>query len=146
MTNNEIERLHKLRQSYINNIDTNTKVNVRFEPESPQDWLILAGVQTHAIDFTVIECIGKTLKGKPCFQLRDTDCSPVFTEDESQAEIFLSGSIKWDGCSNLTWFPDDDGYHHFCGRKDNLRMAILINRLYAICTKFMPAWDNYLED
>jgi hypothetical protein len=35
---------------------------------------------------------------------------------EYDQEIFVKGTIKWDGCSHI-YFGDEDGYLHLCGHK-----------------------------
>ena len=35
--------------------------------------------------------------------------------DPGDIELFISGFIKWDGCSHL-YFGDGDGYLHLCGK------------------------------
>jgi hypothetical protein len=35
---------------------------------------------------------------------------------EDDQEIFVKGTIKWDGCSHI-YFGDEDGYLHLCGHK-----------------------------
>lgn len=50
-----------------------------------------------------------------------------------ETEKYLTGSIKWDSCSNFNFFPSSNinpGYHHFCG-VDELKMHCdLIKYLY----------------
>lgn len=54
-----------------------------------------------SLEFTVWQVNSWNEENKPCM------------EDN---EIFIRGSIKWDGCSNIN-FGDADGYLHLCGNK-----------------------------
>lgn len=54
-----------------------------------------------------------------------------FLEDYAEAEIFLHGNIKWDGCSNWD-FHSENIMVHFCGRKDATSLGRLMNHLYDI--------------
>lgn len=55
---------------------------------------------------------------------------PVYTLEE--AEIYLEGSMKWDGCSNIDFFPEDSrkGYKHFCGAASLKMHCDLLQYLY----------------
>ena len=41
-------------------------------------------------------------------------------------ELFLTGSIKFDGCSHITFGDEGDGYLHLCGKKyfDDLKRVL----------------------
>jgi len=60
------------------------------------------------------------------------------TDDLEQAQRMFTGTIKWDGCSDLNFFPDEDGYEHFCGRKGAIALGELINQAYEIAWGMMP--------
>ena len=47
-----------------------------------------------------------------------------------EAQRVITGSIKWDGCSDLTFFPDENGYNHFCGKMSAVEVGELISCIY----------------
>lgn len=56
--------------------------------------------------------------------------------DPRQAEPFIRGSVKWDGCSNLH-FGDDDGYLHLCGPEGIQRMSDLLPTIFLRCGELL---------
>lgn len=56
---------------------------------------------------------------------------------ESELDLFLEGSIKYDGYSNWD-FKDSMVLVHFCGRQEAVSIGRLIDRLYDIVEKNLP--------
>lgn len=54
------------------------------------------------------------------------------TDDFAKAEIFLAGDLKWDGCSNLAFYPQTNTMLHLCGVKDVTAVGELMANLYEI--------------
>lgn len=52
------------------------------------------------------------------------------TPNLDEAQRVIEGSIKWDGCSNLNFFPDEKGYVHFCGKNGAVVMGNLLAAMY----------------
>lgn len=51
------------------------------------------------------------------------------TENISEAQTLIKGTIKWDGCSHI-YFGDEEGYIHVCGG-GNWRMLIkVLDRIF----------------
>lgn len=59
-------------------------------------------------------------------------------ENPKQSPRFLKGSIKWDGCSNWTFQPDDHETTmvHFCGCPST-KLAKLFTDMYTIARDLM---------
>lgn len=51
-------------------------------------------------------------------------------ESISKTEPYLRGTVKWDGCMHL-WFGDN-GYMHFCGKRDIERHKKVMDTLCEI--------------
>jgi hypothetical protein len=68
-------------------------------------------------------------------------------ETTEEAQVYLSGSIKWDGCSNL-YFDEQDSIEgtkcslHFCGKQEAMNVGVLMGRLYDLAAKIIPAWSG----
>lgn len=62
-------------------------------------------------------------------------CSWSMGGDPIDSELYLTGSIKWDGCSHI-WFGEEDckgnqdGYLHLCGELFWDRHCKLMKKLY----------------
>ena len=50
----------------------------------------------------------------------------------------LEGSIKWDGCSHLTF--GDEGYLHFCGERYFKQHCEMLKALYKTATALIPRY------
>lgn len=50
--------------------------------------------------------------------------------DTKSADVFMSGSIKWDGCANVQFDEQKKCMLHFCGKKDFAKLGALFDRLY----------------
>jgi hypothetical protein len=57
----------------------------------------------------------------------DKDLRP--TENIKESEMYLSGSIKWDGCSHNT-FGAENGYIHGCTREEMKNLSKLFDILF----------------
>lgn len=79
---------------------------------------------------------------RPIFERRGatSGMDTVYNPDEAQRVI--SGSIKWDGCSNITLFEDEQGFVHFCGKDGAAMYGKLLEEIYNIATAQIPRWDG----
>lgn len=67
------------------------------------------------------------------------------TTDFDEAQCFLRGSIKWDGCSN--WgFVDSGCMIHFCGPEGPAEVARLFEKMYEIAGSIMGDHEWRSED
>ena len=64
----------------------------------------------------------------------------------SDTELYMTGTIKWDGCSHV-WFGEkgegdrQDGYLHLCGKTYWKRHADLMGALYSLAEKTIERYD-----
>ncbi|RLI38827.1 hypothetical protein DRO66_00635 [Candidatus Bathyarchaeota archaeon] len=64
------------------------------------------------------------------------------TKEPTDMHHYLSGCVKWDGCSHLTFGDEDkEGYHHFCGKVYWDRHVKLMQELYPILVIMVPRYD-----
>ncbi len=59
------------------------------------------------------------------------------TEKLAEAEVLISGSVKWDGCSNWT-LGVEDCMTHFCGRSELVGLGELLARLWDLAAEKVP--------
>lgn len=95
------------------------------------------------LEFMVFKVTGEYADGTSSFELRDSSSCDA-TENLSEAQVFLSGSIKWDGCSNWHFDDQDNCMLHFCGVKDASSIGRLMERMYDITAAEMPSFDRDL--
>jgi hypothetical protein len=108
------------------------------------DYLTEFRVFSHWIEFTVFE-IGMGSDGAggftvPHFHRKGAADSGDMTTDRAEAEPYVRGTIKWDGCSHV-YFGDEDGYLHLCGRRSFDDLRALLDRAWAVAASEMPQFD-----
>jgi hypothetical protein len=59
----------------------------------------------------------------------------TYSLDEAQRVV--EGYIKWDGCSDITFYPDQGGNVHFCGEKSAKVIGELLRVTYQIAEGFL---------
>lgn len=52
-------------------------------------------------------------------------------------EVFLSGSVKWDGCSNFTFDEQERCMLHCCSRQQMANIGILLVRVHELAEAVM---------
>lgn len=93
----------------------------------------------HWIGFNVYRVLGKTENGVRMYNRDGYQSSPDPVEDRAAAQIAISGSIKWDGCSDLSI---DDEPLHFCGRADAEEFAALLSVIYDLAAELIPSYEG----
>lgn len=104
------------------------------------DYEIAVGEQrSHWIGFKVYRVLGKTESGVRMYNRDGYETSPDPVEDREAAQVMLSGSIKWDGCSDMTI---EDEPLHFCGRSDMEEFALLLSAIYDLASELIPSYEG----
>jgi hypothetical protein len=85
---------------------------------SDLNFLIIADVFSHHVNFTIYEVITLEKDGSPLFQDPKEKISGIFVNTIEQAEPYVHGYIKWDGCSNWYFDEQDKCMLHGCSRED----------------------------
>lgn len=101
--------------------------------------IIVTERRSHWIDFKVYRVLGKTEDGTRMYNRDGYQSSPDPVEDRALAQVALSGSIKWDGCSDITI---DDEPLHFCGRVDVVEFAALLSAIYDLAAELIPSYEG----
>lgn len=101
--------------------------------------IVVTEKHSHWIGFNVYHVLGKTESGVRMYNRDGYQSSPDPVEDRSAAQVMLSGSIKWDGCSNIN--IDDDPLH-FCGRSDVEEFAKLLSAIYDLAAELTPSYEG----
>lgn len=59
-----------------------------------------------------------------------------------EKELYITGTIKWDGCCHITFGGEDkDGYIHLCGKGCFDNHVKVMNALWDICSKRIKRFD-----
>lgn len=82
--------------------------------------------EDHWADVRAYEIIGTDEHGFALMARGDWECLPGdSTANYSEAEKYLSGFVKWDGCTEL-----DMGQPHWCGPRDYKKHIALLEYIY----------------
>jgi hypothetical protein len=98
------------------------------------DFSVIAEPSTYHVDFKIYEIVGVFDDGQRDFS-GETDIK--------EAEVFLSGSVKWDGCSNWTFDEQDRGVMiHGCDKNDLLRIGKIMAECWEWTKELCEKWDG----
>jgi len=94
----------------------------------------------YCVEFTVCEIVGATSMNESIFRLDGTMNDT--TMDHEEAGVYMHGSIKLDGCSNMHYDAQDTLMLHYCGR-DHLKSTFeMLHRLYDEAGRIMEREDD----
>lgn len=120
----------KIKETYK---DIRFTVVYKFEPAS--------------VDFKVYEIIGE--QGKkfdiPIYEgIGGCGFDDKSTPDIKKANTYMTGRVKWDGCSH--YYFGDEGYIHLCGKGYIKSHAEIVEKVYKRCGEIMEEkGQNLLE-
>lgn len=91
--------------------------------------------------FSVFEVAATSMDEKgnkvPYYKRKEATGGMDMTENLEEAQALLSGYIKWDACSHVT-FGDENGYIHLCGGISWFNLIESIKRIWEIARKTLP--------
>lgn len=97
------------------------------------------------VSFAAFSIYGITGDGEVLYSQKGNDVVPVSSLDE--AEPFVSGDVKWDGCSNF-WFGDQeqDTMIHKCSREGLVAIGVLLSRCWDIAHRMLGERSDCRDD
>jgi hypothetical protein len=101
--------------------------------------IVVTEKKSHWLGFKVYRVLGKTADGARVYNRDGYTSSPDPVGDRAAAQVAVSGSIKWDGCSDIT--VDDDPLH-FCGRDGAEEFAALLSAIYDLASELIPSYEG----
>lgn len=89
---------------------------------------------TYSVDFDCYEITGQGQDTNGDFNVniyerKGATSSEDETKNINEAQTLFRGSVKWDGCSHVT-FGDEEGYIHLCGKYNWLSLQEALSRVY----------------
>ena len=66
---------------------------------NPFGFIVYWEYEDFRASFKAYQVVGRYLDNKPMFFEKDFESSDQTVDDTEEAEIYLSGTVKWDGCS-----------------------------------------------
>lgn len=101
---------------------------------------VVATPHSHYVEYKIYDHAGYNEDGSPLFQKGGSQCSPDPVETIEESEVYLSGSVKWDGCSNWRFDEQDRVMLHGCCRDDILRYGLIMAACYDLTKELVK--DN----
>ncbi len=92
--------------------------------------------------FFAYQILATDENGNRLYNKKGSDWSPNFVDNLEDADKFLRGHVKWDGCSNWEIEPDQIAMLHFCDKEQAQNVGVLFGRIYDLAAKFIPRWDG----
>jgi putative heme iron utilization protein len=104
---------------------------------------VLAQADDHICDFNVFE-ISNAFPDKDgtAWNRAGANCWPNDTDNLEDAELFLSGHVKWDACSNWNFDAQESCMIHFCEKQQAENIGVVLGRLYDIAAELIPNWNG----
>lgn len=116
-----------------------TKIEPQIIREVHDYELVVTEKKSHWLGFKVYKVVGKTASGTRVYNRDGYSSSSDSVEDRTAAQVMLSGSIKWDGCSDITI---DDEPLHFCGRQHMEEFSELLSAIYDLAAELIPSYEG----
>lgn len=104
------------------------------------NFTIAAKPQEYIVEYEIFDHDGITDNGEPLFHKRGSISSPDTVESIEEAEVYLSGYVKWDGCSNWYFNEQDRVMLHGCCRDDILRYGLIMAECFDLTKDLCENW------
>lgn len=96
--------------------------------------------ESHALNFRVVEIAAWPMEPGGGYEYMNDDCE--FVDDPALASNYISGFIKWDGCSHLNFGErENPGYIHLCGRGAFDRMRGALDAVWRLAAENVSGWN-----
>jgi hypothetical protein len=105
-------------------------------------YTIVPVIHEYHCDFFVYAIIGENSDGTVYYNKLNYDTSLEIVDEISEAQVYLHGSIKWDGCSDWHFDEQDDCMLHFCSVEQAKDIGNLFERMYEYAKNHIPKWTE----
>ena len=114
-------------------------------------WFSIAyEIHSHHMSFKVYEHTGQEISGKDFYKPRQfgkkesRNNEDALYEVDEQCAVYMSGEVKWDGCSNIDIDENKNCMLHFCGKRSAGKLGKMIDTVYALALEVLPSADKDL--
>ena len=109
---------------------------VRFRPANR------SGGEVYSVEFEAYKVTGREPRGKAWFARDNERGADDPTDKLEDADRYLRGEIKWDGCSHWYFDEQDRVMLHLCGRDAALDIGRLFEAMFDIARELMPDMEQ----
>ncbi len=105
---------------------------------------VVAEVHECRVDFKVYDICGRTgAPGGPFIYHREGGVNSMdWVESLDDAEVYLHGSVKWDGCSDWSFDEQDRVMLHGCSRHDIVRYGKIMTACFDMTKELLPNFQG----
>lgn len=102
---------------------------------------IVAEPFEYHVEYTIYDMEGYDEQTqKPVWHRAGAASSPNSVDTIEEAEPYLHGSVKWDGCSNWHFDEQDRVMLHGCGKEDIQRFGDVMAYCWDLTSTLCPHW------
>ncbi len=101
---------------------------------------VVAEPQDMSVYYTIYDHEGKDLEGNFLYHEAGATCNPSPVDNLDEAEPYLHGIVKWDGCSDWHFDEQDRVMLHGCSREDVVRFGMIIGECWDWTAELCPNW------
>ena len=111
------------------------------------DFTIVAEVHEYRVHFTIYDIEGwqegdtKGVYDSPGWHRAGSGTHPDFVDSLDDAQAYLHGEVKWDGCSNWHFDEQDRVMLHGCSRANVQRFGEVMALCWDWTAELCPAWN-----
>jgi len=105
------------------------------------NFTIIAKPEDYKVNYTIYDNEGIDLNGNVLFHRKNASCHPDIVENIEDAEIFIHGEVKWDGCSNWHFDEQDRVMIHGCCKEDVERLGLILGICWDMTKDLCPHWS-----
>lgn len=108
---------------------------------------IVADPKSHYVEYVILKHDGYDTDNRgnittPFFHKKGSGMYPDIVEDISNAEIAISGSVKWDGCSNWDFSSEEMNMFHGCSREDLINIGLILGEAWVWTRELIDNWNG----
>jgi len=77
------------------------------------------------------------------WRLNGSRTQPSFADNLDEAEVFVQGYVKWDGCSN--WIFPENTYgcmFHACDKQTLVNIGLILGACHDWTSELLSCWDG----
>ena len=106
---------------------------------------VVAITHDYYVDYVIYDHEGEDSEGNFLFHKKDSKRYPDPVESIVEADVFIHGEVKWDGCSHWYFDEQDNCMLHGCCKKDIIRFGLILGECYELTKKLCVDWCNWNE-
>lgn len=103
---------------------------------------VMAKAYEYRVEFVVYDVAGWAEGGFPLWHKAGSSSYPDPVDSTAEADVYLHGEVKWDGCSNWHFDEQDRIMLHGCCRADVQRLGDVMGRCWDIAATMCPRWST----